>query len=79
MKQWFLRITEYKESLLEDLALLENTDAWPNRVVQMQRNWLGMSSGACFVFLVSDGSGSSVEAPVFTTRPDTLFGVQYVA
>ncbi len=72
LEQWFLRITDYAERLLEDLKLL---DGWPERVRIMQENWIGKSEGAEIEFTVS-GSGEKI--PVFTTRPDTLFGVTYM-
>jgi leucyl-tRNA synthetase len=69
LEQWFLRITAYAEELLRDLDRLTG---WPERVVTMQRNWIGRSSGAEIRFPLEGGSG---EVVVFTTRPDTLFGV----
>ena len=82
LKQWFLRITRYKEALLDDLKLLEADNAWPERVIAMQKNWLGRSTGARIHFSVQwDSSLGDVEEKisVFTTRPDTLFGAQYIA
>ncbi|MEW6747901.1 MAG: leucine--tRNA ligase [Planctomycetota bacterium] len=70
MKQWMLRITAYAERLLEDLDLVE----WPESVKEMQRNWIGKSTGADITFALADISG---EFTVFTTRPDTLFGATY--
>lgn len=66
MKQWMLKITEYAERLLEDLEDLH----WPESVKEMQRNWIGKSTGATCTF--------SPGLEIFTTRPDTLFGVTYV-
>ncbi|OJJ43742.1 hypothetical protein ASPZODRAFT_19048 [Penicilliopsis zonata CBS 506.65] len=79
LKQWFFRITAFKEKLLEDLGSLEG--GWPERVLSMQRNWLGKSFGAKIKFpVLVDGQGDpNVEIDVFTTRPDTLHGVEYVA
>ncbi|KAI9827990.1 MAG: hypothetical protein M1819_006833 [Sarea resinae] len=82
LKQWFLKITAFKEALLEDLEELEKDDRWPKRVISMQRNWLGKSSGARVRFPVQVAGGqtgalTTIEA--FTTRPDTLFGVRYLA
>ncbi|KAL5332350.1 leucyl-tRNA synthetase [Aspergillus crustosus] len=79
LKQWFFRITSLKEQLLEDLDYLSG--GWPERVLTMQRNWLGKSNGANIKFpLIVEGSGGGkYEVCVFTTRPDTLYGVEYVA
>jgi leucyl-tRNA synthetase len=71
LTQWFLRITDYAEALLDDMALLED---WPERVLTMQRNWIGRSEGARVLFRTDDGEH---ELPVFTTRPDTLFGATF--
>ncbi|NDB13220.1 MAG: hypothetical protein EBX53_02165, partial [Betaproteobacteria bacterium] len=60
-------ITAYAERLLQDLDLLE----WPESLKEMQRNWIGRSEGAEVVFAVD---GSNEKIPVYTTRPDTLFG-----
>jgi leucyl-tRNA synthetase len=76
LKQWFFRITEFKEALLKDLDSLSG--GWPERVLSMQRNWLGKSHGANVTFPVTVG-GDSQEVTVFTTRPDTLYGVEYLA
>lgn len=81
LKQWFLRITAFKESLLADLQSLAKDNRWPERVLSMQHNWLGRSPGAIVKFEVLHGQdlGASTQVKVFTTRPDTLFGAQYVA
>lgn len=81
LKQWFLRITAFKESLLADLESLAKDNRWPERVLSMQHNWLGRSPGAIVKFEVLHGQdlGASTQVKVFTTRPDTLFGAQYVA
>lgn len=76
LKQWFFRITDFKEMLLKDLDSLAG--GWPDRVLSMQRNWLGKSKGATIRFPVIVG-GTEVHVDVFTTRPDTLYGVEYVA
>ncbi|MEW5784720.1 MAG: leucine--tRNA ligase [Bacillota bacterium] len=73
LEQWFLRITDYAEPLLNDLALL---DGWPERVKVMQQNWIGRSEGAEIVFGLQEFPGESFST--FTTRPDTLFGVTYM-
>jgi leucyl-tRNA synthetase len=71
LEQWFLKITEYADRLLEDFRLL---DSWPQRVITMQRNWIGRSEGAEVVFSCPD---PAIDFPVFTTRPDTLFGATF--
>ena len=73
LKQWFIRITDYAEELLSDLDQLSG---WPEKVVGMQRNWIGKSSGAEISFSVE---GSDEVLDIFTTRPDTLMGVTYMA
>lgn len=70
MRQWMLKITAYAERLLEDL---EEVD-WPESIKDMQRNWIGKSTGANVTFKVK---GSDKDFTVFTTRPDTLFGATY--
>ena len=72
LKQWFLKITDYADRLLEDLDTL---DQWPDRVKAMQRNWIGRSEGTQFAFYVPKINQSF---EVYTTRVDTLFGVSYV-
>ncbi|SMB92867.1 leucyl-tRNA synthetase [Thermanaeromonas toyohensis ToBE] len=72
LEQWFFRITKYADRLLEDLKKLPG---WPEKVKVMQENWIGKSFGAEVVFRLE---GSEEEIPVFTTRPDTLFGVTYM-
>jgi leucyl-tRNA synthetase len=71
LSQWFLKITEYAQRLLDDMDQLLD---WPERVLTMQRNWIGRSEGARVVFRTEDGAH---EIPVFTTRPDTLFGATF--
>jgi leucyl-tRNA synthetase len=71
LEQWLFKITDYADALLDEMALLEQ---WPDRVLTMQRNWIGRSHGARVVFSVE---GSGEELPVFTTRPDTLFGATF--
>ena len=87
LTQWFFRITDYAERLLEDFDKL---DSWPERVITMQRNWIGKSLGADVVFTIApEGVGggdaatgppaeeSGIDVTVFTTRPDTLFGATF--
>ena len=71
--QWFVRITAYADELLADLDRLEG---WPEPVKTMQRNWIGRSEGLLIRFELLDGAG---DLEVFTTRPDTLHGVTYMA
>ncbi len=70
MRQWMLKITAYAEELLQELDLVD----WPDSVKEMQRNWIGKSTGADVDFPVADSEHSFT---VFTTRPDTLFGATY--
>ncbi|MBC8120356.1 MAG: leucine--tRNA ligase [Gemmatimonadaceae bacterium] len=72
LEQWYFKITDYAEQLLEDLDRLTE---WPERVRVMQENWIGRSVGAELSFPV-DGSGESIH--VYTTRPDTVYGVTYL-
>jgi leucyl-tRNA synthetase len=71
MRQWMLRITEYAERLLHDLDALD----WPEGIKEMQRNWIGKSSGAEVDFEIA---GVPEKVTVYTTRPDTLFGATYL-
>ncbi len=71
LEQWFFKITEYAQRLLDDFDLLES---WPDNVVTMQRNWIGRSEGAEVVFRCEE---LGLDFPVFTTRPDTLFGATF--
>ncbi len=73
LTQWFLKITDYAEELLADLAKLEA--GWPDRVISMQRNWIGKSVGAEIRFPLE---GREDAITVFTTRPDTVFGVTFM-
>ncbi|MCO8128998.1 leucine--tRNA ligase [Acidimicrobiia bacterium EGI L10123] len=77
LEQWFFKITDYAQQLLDDLELVD----WPERVVTMQRNWIGRSEGAQFSMPVVDADGepheSAARVEVYTTRPDTAFGMTY--
>ncbi|MCB9948565.1 MAG: leucine--tRNA ligase [Rhodospirillaceae bacterium] len=73
LTQWFLRITEYADELLDDIATL---DRWPERVRAMQSNWIGRSTGARMRFALKDRTD---RLEVFTTRPDTIFGASFCA
>ncbi|HEU5278376.1 MAG TPA: leucine--tRNA ligase [Gaiellaceae bacterium] len=70
LEQWFFRITAYADALLDEMKELE----WPERVLAMQRNWIGRSEGAEILFRVQE---LDIDIPVFTTRPDTLFGATF--
>jgi len=72
LEQWFFRITQYADELL---AGLETLTDWPEKVVVMQRNWIGRSEGARVTFPVS---GSDARIEVFTTRIDTIYGATFV-
>jgi len=73
LEQWFLKITDYAEELLRETY---NLKGWPERVLTMQREWIGKSQGAEAVFKIE---GSGEEILVFTTRPDTLYGVTFLS
>ena len=75
LEQWFFKITEYAQQLLDDLDQLD----WPERVITMQRNWIGRSEGAEFEMQVSDDKGKPTgqRFRVYTTRPDTSFGMTF--
>ena len=81
LKQWFLKVKEFQEPLLKDLDALAENGRWPERVLAMQKNWIGKSEGTKLAFDVVATSGNTHFEPVhvFTTRADTLFGVQYIA
>lgn len=78
LKQWFFRITDYAERLLDDFDKLED---WPERVITMQRNWIGKSTGGNVIFRLAAKDAvdplAGTEITVFTTRPDTLFGATF--
>lgn len=71
LKQWILKITDYAERLLEDLELID----WPEGLKKLQRNWIGRSEGANIYFSLK---GHTAHLSVYTTRPDTIFGVTYM-
>jgi leucyl-tRNA synthetase len=71
LTQWFFRITDYAQRLLDDVEVLED---WPDKVVTMQRNWIGRSEGAEVAFTIEE---TGEEITIFTTRPDTLWGVTF--
>lgn len=76
LSQWFIKITDYADVLLEDLDKLTG---WGDNVKTMQANWIGKSKGAIFKFPVIDApNGEKIEVPVYTTRPDTVFGITYL-
>ena len=76
LTQWFLRITAYGDELLDDLVKLEG--GWPERVLAMQRNWIGKSHGAAIAFALEKPLPGKERIEVFTTRPDTVFGVSFL-
>lgn len=76
LSQWFLKITDYAEQLLQDIDKLEG---WPDSVKTMQKNWIGKSKGAILKFKVKEKiDGKEMEIPVYTTRPDTVYGITYL-
>ncbi len=76
LAQWFLKITDFAEELLEGLSGL---DQWPDKVKLMQENWIGKSRGLKFAFRLSQPAGGTDRVEVFTTRPDTIFGASFIA
>src|SRR3989338_3921653 len=74
LEQWFLKITAYADELLRDLETLK--EGWPERVLTMQREWIGRSEGATIDFQIE---GMEEKLTVFTTRPDTLFGTTFMS
>ncbi|KAF7538560.1 hypothetical protein G7054_g2774 [Neopestalotiopsis clavispora] len=79
LEQWFLNITKYQESLLEDLDKLAKDDAWPDLVLSQQKHWIGKTKAAYYDFVVDLGGSETETLRVYTTRPETLFAVQYLA
>lgn len=78
LNQWYFKITDYADRLLEDMEQLKGH--WPDRVLSMQRNWIGRSTGASVRYEIKPASTGADHAPVevFTTRPDTLYGVTFM-
>src|SRR4051795_5372895 len=76
LAQWFLKITDFADDLLEGL---KDLDQWPDKVRVMQENWIGRSRGLQFRFRLASAAGAVDEVEVFTTRPDTIFGASFVA
>ena len=76
LTQWFFKITDYAEDLLQALDTL---DDWPDKVRIMQRNWIGKSEGLRLQFEVASGPTDATSIEVFTTRPDTIFGASFIA
>jgi len=76
LSQWFLKITDFAEELLEGLGMLED---WPDKVRLMQENWIGKSRGLKFRFRLAERADSIDGVEAFTTRPDTIFGSAFVA
>ena len=72
LEQWYFKITDYAERLLQDMDALEGQ--WPERVLSMQRNWIGKSTGATVTFSIEEGP----DIEVYTTRPDTLYGATFM-
>ena len=73
LNQWYLKITDYADRLLDDMEQLEG--AWPEKVLLMQRNWIGRSTGAQVEFAVDE---MDQKITVYTTRPDTLYGATFM-
>ena len=74
LKQWFLKITDFADELIDDIKELKN---WPEKVKSMQSNWIGKSIGSEFDFIINNDSNTIIK--IFTTRPDTIYGVTYLA
>ena len=77
LNQWFMRITDYADDLID---ALKGLDRWPDKVRTMQENWIGRSKGARFRFAFADQAPAGFESglEVYTTRPDTLYGASFV-
>ncbi|WP_460681997.1 leucine--tRNA ligase [Nesterenkonia populi] len=77
LNQWYFKITDYADRLLDDMEQLQG--AWPERVLAMQRNWIGRSTGASVSYTIeAAGEMAETQTDVFTTRPDTLYGVTFM-
>lgn len=76
LSQWYFKITDYAQRLLDDMVPLE--DSWPSKVLAMQRNWIGRSEGAHVDFEIELSDGETRTVTVFTTRPDTLYGATFM-
>ncbi len=74
LEQWFFKITDYAEELLSEIDKLN----WPQRTKAMQKNWIGKSYGTEILFEIEKPDGSKEKWPIFTTRPDTIFGVTFM-
>lgn len=74
INQWILRISKYSQQFIDDLDKLE----WPDKVKQMQKNWIGRSLGAHVNFQTKDNNGNLIDLPIYTTRPDTIFGATFM-
>ncbi|KAI1135118.1 leucyl-tRNA synthetase [Hypoxylon sp. FL0543] len=81
LEQWFFHITNFKESLLRDLKKLGKDDAWPERVLALQRTWLGRTDGAYYEFPVNskDEKFQTQKLKIYTTRPETIYAAQFIA
>src|SRR5262249_8703068 len=76
LSQWFLKITDFADELLDGL---ETLDHWPEKVKLMQANWIGRSKGLKMHFALAEPMAETASIEVYTTRPDTLFGASFVA
>ncbi len=76
LTQWYFKVTDYAQRLLDDMDDLEGR--WPNKVLTLQKNWIGRSTGAHVDFALELSDGTSRTVPVYTTRPDTLFGTTFM-
>lgn len=76
LNQWYFKVTDYAQRLLDDMEQLEGR--WPERVLTLQRNWIGRSEGAHVTFRANLADGSTRDLDVYTTRPDTLYGTTFM-